>query len=77
MPVAYLLNTPAEQIAAHIRMADALKAGAPVIEFIDDPGADIPRIRVSCTSASRRPCVTHTSPAPDSAMVRLSSSQSA
>jgi [protein-PII] uridylyltransferase len=54
MPVAYLLNTPPEQIAAHIRMVAALDGAQPVVEFADDFGADISTITI-CTYDAPRP----------------------
>lgn len=55
MPVSYLLNTPSEQIATHIRMIAALReAGRPVIEYHDDLGADITTMTI-CTFDAPEP----------------------
>jgi [protein-PII] uridylyltransferase len=54
MPVSYLLNTRPEQIAAHVRMVEALHAGGPVVEFPGDLGAEISEMTV-CTYDDPRP----------------------
>jgi [protein-PII] uridylyltransferase len=54
MPVSYLLNTRAEQIATHIRMVDALRASGPVVEFENELGGDITTMHV-CTEESPEP----------------------
>ena len=48
MPVSYLLNTPAETIALHIRMMEALQSGEPVVEFETEPGSEITSLHL-CT----------------------------
>lgn len=40
MSATYLLNTPLEQMAHHIRMVQRLKESGPVVEFHDERGSD-------------------------------------
>src|SRR5262249_13247240 len=55
MPVAYLLNTPPDRIAAHVRMVTALTGGQPVVvELTDDLGVDITRLTI-CTYDAPQP----------------------
>lgn len=54
MPVAYLLNTPPEQIALHIRMVDILRSNGPVVEFENDLGSDMTSVHL-CTLESPEP----------------------
>lgn len=54
MPVSYLLNTPPETIALHIRMMEALQAGEPVVEFEQEPGSEITSLHL-CTPERPEP----------------------
>jgi [protein-PII] uridylyltransferase len=38
MPASYLLNTPLDEIAAHVRAVERLKTGGPVLDFFPGPG---------------------------------------
>lgn len=38
MPASYLLNTPLEEIVAHVRAVDRLKNGSPLVDFFPGPG---------------------------------------
>lgn len=48
MPVSYLLNTRPEQIAAHIRMIEALQKSGPVVEFENELDSEITTLHI-CT----------------------------
>lgn len=54
MPVSYLLNTAPDQIAAHVRMVEALRAAGPVVEFPGDLGPEISVMTV-CTYDDPQP----------------------
>lgn len=54
MPLSYLFNTPAPQIALHIRMVDALRNNGPVVEFDNELGADVTMVHV-CTLERPQP----------------------
>lgn len=54
MPPAYLLNTPVETIARHIRLAERLQGEGPVVEFVDEPGRDYTTV-VLCTFDDPQP----------------------
>src|SRR5262249_54274519 len=48
MPVSYVINTPPDQIAAHIRLANGLDSAPVAVEFEDDFRADITTLTI-CT----------------------------
>ncbi|MFN3651509.1 MAG: HD domain-containing protein [Armatimonadota bacterium] len=48
MPVSYLVNTPTQQIALHVRMVEALQHDGPVVEFESEQGEDVTTLHV-CT----------------------------
>lgn len=54
MPVSYLLNTAPDQIAAHVRMVETLRASGPVVEFPGDLGPEISEMTV-CTYDDPQP----------------------
>src|SRR5437016_9340149 len=54
MPVSYLLNTAPDQIAAHVRMVETLRASGPVVEFPGDLGPEISVMTV-CTYDDPQP----------------------
>jgi [protein-PII] uridylyltransferase len=54
MPVSYLLNTAPDQIAAHVRMVELLRADGPVVEFPGDLGPEISVVTV-CTYDDPQP----------------------
>ena len=54
MPVSYLLNTVPDQIAAHVRMVEILRAAGPVVEFPGDLGPEISVMTV-CTYDDPQP----------------------
>jgi [protein-PII] uridylyltransferase len=54
MPVSYLLNTAPDQIAAHVRMVETLRAAGPVVEFPGDLGPEISVMTV-CTYDDPQP----------------------
>ncbi len=54
MPVSYLLNTPADEIALHIRMLEALRHDGPVVEFARSATSPITTIHL-CTEERPEP----------------------
>ncbi len=54
MPPSYLLNTPAEVIAQHIRLVERVKVEGPVVEFLDSPGRDFTTLTL-CTFDDPQP----------------------
>ncbi len=54
MPVSYLLNTRAEQIAIHIRMVEMWSQGGPVVEFDNEFGSELTTLHL-CTSERPEP----------------------
>jgi [protein-PII] uridylyltransferase len=58
MSATYLLNTPMEQMAFHIRLVQRLKEQGPVVEFTDERGSDF-TVMTLCTYDDPEPGLLH------------------